>query len=60
MQEVTTDAVQAMADATGIPLMEDDAVEVAHRVNAFFVALAPLSTLALDRVPPVLVDPADR
>lgn len=60
MHDVTPDAVRAMAEAAGLPLTPDDAVEVAHRMNAFFHALGPLATLELARVPPLPIDPADR
>lgn len=53
MHDVTPDAVRAMAEAAGLPLTAEDAVEVAHRMNAFRHALAPLAALGLDRVPPL-------
>ena len=56
MPDVTPEAARAMAEAAGLHLTADDAVEVAHLINAFLVALAPLSTLALDRVRPLPID----
>ena len=60
MAELTPETVRALADAAGLPLTDDDAVEVTHRLNAFLVALAPLSTLGLESVPPLPLEPDPR
>ncbi len=57
MLELTTDQVSAMAAALGLPVTEEDLVEVTHRLNALLEALAPLATLPLDTVEPVPVLP---
>jgi hypothetical protein len=44
--------VRTMAEATGLPMTDDDLAEVTHRLNAFLEALAPLASLALERVEP--------
>jgi hypothetical protein len=56
MYDVTPEVVRAMADAAGIAVTADDAVEIAHRIGAFLTALAPLSTLGLADTPPLPVE----
>jgi hypothetical protein len=60
MKDVTPESVRVMAEAAGLAMSDDDAVEVAHRINAFLIALAPLGTWSLDRIPPLPVDPSSR
>jgi hypothetical protein len=57
MRELTRDQVSALAAALGLPVTPDDALEVAHRLNALLEALAPLAELPLDTVEPVPVLP---
>jgi hypothetical protein len=60
VSDVTPEAVRVLAEAAGLSLTAADAVEIAHRMNAFLVALAPLATLGLERVPPLPLDPDAR
>ena len=52
MHDVTPEAVRTMAAAAQMSLTADDVVEVAHRINAFLTALAPLSSLSLEHTAP--------
>ena len=59
MADLTEAEVRALASALQLPLTAADAPEVAHRLNAFIAALAPLAELVsedLDAVP-APVDP---
>ena len=52
MSDLRPAEVRAMAEAAGLPLNDDDLVEVTHRLNAFLEALAPLASWPLERVEP--------
>lgn len=59
MADLTEAQVRALAQAMDLPLTDDDAAEVTHRLNAFIEALAPLADLdtrIVDAVP-APVDP---
>lgn len=45
MADLTENQVRALAEALELPLTDEDAAEVTHRLNAFIEALAPLSEL---------------
>ena len=45
MAELTEDQVRALARALELPLTDEDAAEVTHRLNAFIEALVPLADL---------------
>ena len=45
MADLTESQVRALAQALDLPLSDDDAAEVTHRLNAFIDALAPLTEL---------------
>jgi hypothetical protein len=53
IRELMPEDVRALSEAVGLPVGADDLAEVAHRINAFLVALAPLASLALDSAEPV-------
>jgi hypothetical protein len=57
MSDLDPARVAALADALGLSLAGEDLVEVAHRLNAFLDALAPLAVLPLDSVEPVPAPP---
>jgi hypothetical protein len=57
MPDLSPQQIRALAAASGLMLTEDDLAEVAHRVNAFVEALAPLQGLPLDTVEPLPRDP---
>jgi hypothetical protein len=59
MPELTEAQVRALAGTIDLPLTDADAAEVTHRLNAFIVALEPLTTLSPPGVDaaPVPVDP---
>jgi Asp-tRNA(Asn)/Glu-tRNA(Gln) amidotransferase C subunit len=52
MADLTEREVRALAQALELPLTDEDAAEVTHRLNAFIEALTPLAEL-----PPGGVDP---
>jgi Asp-tRNA(Asn)/Glu-tRNA(Gln) amidotransferase C subunit len=59
MADLTEAQVHALAQALELPMTDDDAAEVTHRLNAFMDALAPLADLdtrGVDAVP-APVDP---
>jgi len=45
MADLTESEVRALARALELPLTDEDAAEVTHRLNAFIEALAPLVEL---------------
>ena len=45
MPDLSERDVRALARALELPLTDEDAAEVTHRLNAFIEALAPLGTL---------------
>ena len=57
MTDLSPEQVRALAAAAGLPLTDDDLVEVTHRVNAFVEALAPVAGLPLDSVEPLPLTP---
>jgi Asp-tRNA(Asn)/Glu-tRNA(Gln) amidotransferase C subunit len=59
MADLTESQVRALAQALELPLSDDDATEVTHRLNAFIDALAPLSELPSDgpEATPAPIDP---
>ena len=58
MKDLTPAEVRAMAQSIGVAVSDDDVTEVAHRLNAFLEALAPLAGLGLTAVEPVPTSPA--
>ena len=52
MADLGPEDVRRLAASLSLPLTVDDAVEIAHRLNAFLDALAALDPLALERVEP--------
>ena len=58
MADLTEPEVRALARALDLPMTDDDAREVTHRLNAFIQALAPLVEMedVVDS-PPAPVDP---
>ena len=46
MADLTEAQVRALAQALELPMTDEDATEVTHRLNAFIEALAPLAELA--------------
>jgi hypothetical protein len=52
MADLGPDDVRRLAAALSLTLSSEDAVEIAHRLNAFLDALAALDLLALERVEP--------
>jgi hypothetical protein len=61
MPDLTPEQVRAQVEALGLPVTDDDVMEVTHRLNGFLDALAPLADLPLRDVEPVpiaLDDPA--
>ena len=59
MADLSQAEVHALARALALPLTDEDAAEVTHRLNAFIEALAPLAALRADDVEatPAPVDP---
>lgn len=59
MADLTESEVRALARALQLPLTDDDAAEVTHRLNAFIEALAPLADLDVTGIDayPAPVDP---
>lgn len=52
MTDLGPDDVRRLAAALSLPLSAEDAIEIAHRLNAFLDALAALDPLPLDRIEP--------
>lgn len=52
MADLAPEDVRRLASSLSLPLMGDDAAEIAHRLNAFLDALAALDALPLDQVEP--------
>ncbi len=52
MAALTPEDVGHLAASLSLPMIEDDAVEIAHRLNAFLDALAALDALPLERAEP--------
>lgn len=52
MADLTPDDVRGLAASLSLPLTGEDAIEVAHRLNAFLDALAALDALPLEQVEP--------
>ena len=59
MADLTESQVRALAAALELPMTDEDAAEVTHRLNAFIEALAPLVELPADGLEavPAPVDP---
>jgi Asp-tRNA(Asn)/Glu-tRNA(Gln) amidotransferase C subunit len=59
MADLTESQVRALAQALGLPVTDEDAAEVTHRLNAFIEALTPLADLDTDGVEatPAPIDP---
>ena len=59
MADLTESDVRALARAMDLPLTDEDAAEVTHRLNAFIEALAPLTELNTEGVEatPAPIDP---
>ncbi|HEY2991683.1 MAG TPA: hypothetical protein VGM22_02655 [Methylomirabilota bacterium] len=59
MADLTESDVRALARAMDLPLTDEDAAEVTHRLNAFIEALAPLAELNTEGVEatPAPIDP---
>ena len=59
MADLTESDVRALARAMDLPLTDEDAAEVTHRLNAFIEALAPLTELRAEGVEatPAPIDP---
>ena len=57
MADLTESEVRALAQALALPLTDDDAAEVTHRLNAFIEALAPLADLESLDAAPAPIDP---
>lgn len=59
MADLTESEVRALARAMDLPLTDEDAAEVTHRLNAFIEALAPLTELKTEGVEatPAPIDP---
>jgi hypothetical protein len=53
MAALTEAQVRALAQALELPLTDDDAAEVTHRLNAFIDVLAPLTDLPAGGPEPV-------
>ena len=52
MADLTPEDVRRLAVALSLPMIGDDAVEIAHRLNAFLDALAGLDALPLEQAEP--------
>ena len=59
MSDLEPDQVRGFAAAAGLPLDDDDLVEVTHRLNAFVEALGGLAALDLAGAEPSPVAPPD-
>jgi Asp-tRNA(Asn)/Glu-tRNA(Gln) amidotransferase C subunit len=59
MADLTESQVRSLAQALELPLTDEDAAEVTHRLNAFIEALTPLAALDTDGVEatPAPIDP---
>ena len=59
MADLTDADVRALARALELPMTEEDAAEVTHRLNAFIETLAPLADLPAGgpEATPAPVDP---
>jgi Asp-tRNA(Asn)/Glu-tRNA(Gln) amidotransferase C subunit len=59
VSDLTEAEVRALAQVLQLPLTDEDAAEVTHRLNAFLDALAPLAELDTDGVDavPAPIDP---
>jgi Asp-tRNA(Asn)/Glu-tRNA(Gln) amidotransferase C subunit len=59
MADLTESQVRALAQALGLPVTDEDAAEVTHRLNAFIEVLTPLADLDTDGVEatPAPIDP---
>jgi hypothetical protein len=58
MADLTEADVRALARALDLPMTDEDAAEVTHRLNAFIDALAPLAELP-DGGPEAVPAPVD-
>ena len=52
MADLAPEDVRRLAAALSLPVIGDDAVEIAHRLNAFLDALGALDALPLEQVEP--------
>jgi hypothetical protein len=52
MADLTPEDVRRLAASLSLPVISDDAAEIAHRLNAFLDALAGLDALPLERAEP--------
>ena len=52
MADLGPEDVRRLAASLALPLIGDDSVEIAHRLNAFLDALAALDALPLEQVEP--------
>ncbi len=52
MSDLGPDDVRRLAASLSLPLIGEDALEIAHRLNAFLDALAALDALPLELVEP--------
>jgi len=52
MADLTPEDVRRLAASLSLPMIGDDAVEVAHRLNAFLDALGGLGALPLEQGEP--------
>ncbi len=59
MPEVTVDEVKAMACAIGLPIKEEDLVEVMHRLNVIISGVERFSHPDLDKVDPLPFRPLE-
>ena len=59
MADLSESEVRALARALDLPMTDEDAAEVTHRLNAFIEALAPLTALNTEglEATPAPVDP---
>jgi hypothetical protein len=53
MPGLSANHVRELATALGLLMTDEDVAEVAHRLNGFLQALAPLAELPLDAEEPV-------
>ncbi len=52
MADLTPEDVRRLAASLSVPMIGDDVVEIAHRLNAFLDALAALDALPLEQGEP--------
>jgi hypothetical protein len=52
MGDLGPDDIRRLAASLSLPLIGEDAAEIAHRLNAFLDALAALDALPLERIEP--------